>query len=166
MSDVGLFLLLFAALVGCIGLIWLFAWFEDIRQAGGPVAYWRQAGGRYVVNTNAQPAPNVMSRSAQNEGGLAASDLQTDRQTDTRPTRLPPEVMVDICKDLRAHGYTREQARSLLRKFGQPLDNNLWSPAAPTPDAEHITPIAGRRTDAVFDADFPYQAPPVWSTER
>ena len=167
MSDFGVGLILFALLAGVLVLIRFFAWLTDVLEAGGPVAYARQASGRYVVSTNQQPAPIVMSRAEQSDASLTASALQTDAQTDARQTRLPPDVMLDICRDLRRHGYSRDDARAILRKLGQPLDNNIWTQAAlPTPDAEHVTPIAGRRTDAVFDADFPYQAPPKWSVER
>lgn len=170
MSDFGVFLLLFAFLAAALGLIKFFAWLTDWREAGGFSAYARKASERYVVNTNQQSAPNVMSRSDQSDDRLPASVSQTDRQTDDRPpapVMLPRDVMFDICKDLRAHGYSREAARAFLRKVGQPLDNNLWAQAAlpAASEPEHLTPIAGRRTDAVFDADFPYQAPPKWNAE-
>ena len=57
MSDFGVFLLLFAALAGALGLIKFFAWLTDIREAGGPVAYARQASGRYIEPRAAPEKP-------------------------------------------------------------------------------------------------------------
>ena len=116
-----------------------------------------------TVNSIEDEAPAVMSRSEDEGAGLSASSLQTQAQTDRqtgKPAPLPREIMVDICQSLRAHGYGRDEARSLLRKMGQPLDNNVWADSIP-PEPQYRTPIAGRATGAAFDADFPYEAPPA-----
>lgn len=165
MTDFGAFLLVFAALAFAVALIRFFAWLTDVRESGGPRAYLRQRADRYLVNHSAQPAPVVMSRSQDEIAGLPAPSLQTDAQTDRQtagPAPLPRDVMLDICKSLRAHGYSRDDARALLRKLGQPLDNNIWADAAPAPPA-YVTPIAQRPTAAAFEdtPELRYEAPPA-----
>ena len=90
--------------------------------------------------------------------------LQTRQQTDSRPpVFVTPsrDVMLDTYRRLRKYGMPREEARVMLKSLSLPLDNNLWTAAAPTGD-EHITPIAGRRTQAQFEAEpeLRYEAPP------
>jgi len=169
MSDVGLFLLLFAALCGVVALIRVFAWFTDVRDAGGPIAYARQVSGRYVKDNAEQPA-YVMSRSELSSAGLSASAVQTDGRSDRQtasPAPLPRDVMLDICRDLRGHGYGREEARTLLRKLGQPLDNNVWSAAAPAPATEprmllvRDNGAAPRAVPLYDDPALNYESPPA-----
>jgi hypothetical protein len=167
MSDLGLFLLVFAALFCAVLLIRFFAWLTDVRDAGGPIAYFRQASGRYVVSTNASGGAVVMSRSQNTNDGFAASALQTDdRQTTDRRTMPVPtrDQMLDIFKVVRAAGIKRDQLAGAWRAAGLPLDNNVWADAAPAEQpAQHFTPIVGRPTNAVFesDPDFPYVQPPA-----
>lgn len=171
MSQFGLFLLMFAALCGLVALIRALAWLTDVREAGGPRAYLQQRSGRYIVSTNAEQPVSVMSRSDDEDSRLGASVSQTDGQADRQtaaPAPIGRDIMLDICRDLRAHGYSRDGARVLLRKLGQSLDNNVWSDAAPptkaatVEDDTLITPYAGRRTKASYYPDDPaleYQAP-------
>lgn len=111
-------------------------------------------------------APVVMSRSVDATSENAPSSLQTDsRQTADRPMmRVPtPDEMLDIFRVLRAAGIKREVLRGPWRAAGLPLDNNLWTQAAPhAPDESlTLTPIAQRPTNAEFrDPEFAYEPPP------
>jgi hypothetical protein len=102
-----------------------------------------------VTSSNPSPPPDY-----------APSSLQTDdRRTPDRPMIPLPsrDVMLDTYRTLRKLGMAREEARMMLRALGLPLDNNLWTQAAPPPP-EHVTPIAGRPTAAQFpDDELEYQ---------
>lgn len=160
MSDVGLFLLLFAALAIVLVVIRLLAWLTDFFEAGGIRAALQRSADRYVsVNHSSNNSTNVMSREQDSDRSAAPLLLQTDdRQTPRQPQwpKLSYDETLDICKALRLRGFSRDEARQLFRAFHQPLDNNLWTQAAP-PEDEYITPIAGRSTRAQFDADYPYE---------
>lgn len=67
---------------------------------------------------------------------------------------------------LRTSGVTRDRATPALKAAGIPVNNNLWTRAAPTPppaeDGEYRTPIAGRATSAVFETgELAYEPPPT-----
>jgi hypothetical protein len=102
----------------------------------------------------------VMSREQPSEAAYAALPVQTRLdQTPDRPMipKPTPDQLLTIFKLMRAHGIRRDDARAVFQAAGLPVDSNLWSKAAP-PTAvvdgpAHVTPIAGRATDA----DFPYQ---------
>lgn len=151
MSDFGLFLLLCAGLLVALGVIRFLAWLTELQDAHGSL-------GRAGVNTVKKyvaPRPRVMSRYDEGVGPYVPLLIETDsrRQTD-RQAAPPPSraVMLDSHRLLRKYGIPREEARQMYKSLGLPLDNNLWTDAAP-PDDPHITPVAGRPTDA----DFPYQ---------
>jgi len=158
MSDVGIGILLFVGVMGLVGLIRFLAWLTDLKDEHGSL-------GRAGVNTvrkYVEVRPRVMSRSDSTPPLSSPSSLQTDnRQTADKP--LPPapsrDVMLNTHKLLRKYGVPREEARPVLKALGLPLDNNLWTDAAPTDDAPHVTPYVGRPTSARFetDADYPYQ---------
>ena len=102
-----------------------------------------------VVKAFSPPAPSVMSREGDEARAAAASDhRQTGAQTDQTPAPAPrlQAATLDTCKSLRAHGYSREEARALLRSLDRTLDNNVWAAAAPPPPPD-VTPIAGRPYD-------------------
>jgi hypothetical protein len=116
-----------------------------------------------IVNPSQEPTAHVMSRSDTAPTPSMALSLQTDGvQTDRQPATVKPGrvELLTLYSTMRAAGITREQARPALKAVGLPLDNNLWAEAAP-PEAPHVTPYAGRPTNARFetDADYPYQAP-------
>jgi hypothetical protein len=120
------------------------------------------------VSDNAPPAPVVMSRSAPTppqpivSEGVATRD-QTDQTAPVLPLLRP--ATLDTCKVLRAHGFSRDAARMLLRPLGWTLDNNTWTQAAPLKPADDdltVTPFAGRVTRRSFYQDDPeleYQPP-------
>jgi hypothetical protein len=131
------------------------------RSWGRPVWAW--------LSTVFAPPPAEVTSSAPRESPAPRpSDLQTD-QTDgaDNPTPAPAlrPATLDTCKSLRAHGYSREDARRFLRGVDRTLDNNVWAqaaPAAPPPDDTILTPIAGRPTRARYydDPALEYTAPP------
>jgi len=109
-------------------------------------------------------APDVMSRSEDDDRPVALSALRQTAPTDNRPREvalISRDVMLDMFRLLREYNVPREKARSVLKAAGLPLDNNLWTAAAPDDDT-HLTPIAGRPTKAQFeqDPDMAYEAPP------
>ena len=148
--------ILFSSLVAFLIIGWL--WF----YIGRPIL---EDIGIIAVNNIEEAAPNNMSSVGAGASPSLPSSLQTDsRQTADRPALAMPsrDVMLNTCKMLRKHGMSREEARSMLKSMGLPLDNNLWADAAPADDEPiHVTPIVGRPTRAVFetDPDYPYQAP-------
>lgn len=147
-SDFGLFLLLLAALFGAVLLIRFFAWLTDVRDAGGPIAYARQASERYVVKRSDTAAPVVMSREEDNEWRSGLSDLRPDTDQ-TQTTTYNRAGMIDIYRLMRKYNIPREEARAAFQSAALPLDNNQWAKVAPP--APHVTPIAGRATNAVFE---------------
>lgn len=102
----------------------------------------------------------VMSRAEQDATENTPLSLrQTEPQTDRPP--LTREIMLDVYKLLREHNVSRERARPILKAAGIPLDNNLWTQAAPPPEPISVTPIAGRPTNAEFrDPELTYHPPP------
>lgn len=148
------------------GLQILHAWFpppSDSPPAAPPTAA--------RVNHLAPDAPIILSSSPPRLASETAPSVQTDGQTRGDRTMIPMPTtaqMLDSCRVLRQAGLTRDQARAALKALGLPLDNNLWSqaapPAAPTDDDQLIvTPFAGRVTRREYYPDDPglvYQEPP------
>lgn len=131
-------------------LILGFLWFYVLR----PIL---ESWGTYpVVNSS----PVVMSRAEDDTIENPPLSLrQTDPQTDRPP--ITREIMLDVYKLLREHNVSRERARPILKAAGIPLDNNLWTQAAPPPEPISVTPIAGRPTNAEFrDPELTYHPPP------
>lgn len=128
-----------------------------------------RAASKHSVNRSQVGNSEIMSRTPDLEPVEAASDhRQTASQTDQTPAAAPkPQpATLDTCKSLRAHGYTREEARAFLRGMDRTLDNNVWAAAQPPavdPDDELVTPFAGRVTKRSYytDVDFPYEEPKV-----
>ncbi len=140
-----------AAILFSIGVVVLAAgvvWFHIVR----PIL---ESYGVITVNPSQDTAPIVMSRSTLDARPSAPSSVQTrpdetpDQTNDAAARRVK---LLDTYKPLRKLGMSREDARVFLTRWNIPLDNNLWAAAAPPADP-HITPVAGRPTDA----DFPYQ---------
>ena len=157
MSDIGVFLLLFACLLIAVGLIRFFSWLTELQEKHGSLG---RAGVNTVKRYIAVERP-VMAREDETQPVYLPSALQTDnRQTTDKPAPAVPsrDVMLNSHKLLRKYGIPREEARLMYKSLGLPLDNNLWADAAP-PEDEHRTPIVGRPTSARFetDADYPYQ---------
>jgi hypothetical protein len=144
---------------------------------GGIYAFGRMAWVK-VFGAPAEPVKSspvsagaVMSRAAEPAAATGASDLKTDgmpRQTDAPPVVTFPSATLDMCKDLRAHGYSREDARAFLKLAGFSLNNNTWAQAKPAESAPvSLTPIAGRPTAATFAEEEPelkYEPPPRCDT--
>lgn len=168
----------------CIGgaalLVFLF-WLNHVLRTGGKrterktvqAPPWISLGLSYLLGGSGPVksleggAPAVMSYEEERPPeNTLSSQRQTAPQTDRHPTApsLPRDVMLDIYRLLRAHNVPREKARPALKAAGIPLDNNLWTEAAPPEEeSEYSTPIAGRTTKATFHPDDPaleYQPPP------
>lgn len=117
------------------------------------------------VRTSEDSGTNVMSRVRDEMSPVAPSSLQTDnRQTDRRieAAKPRPEELLTLYTLMRAAGIGREEARPALKAVGLPLDNNLWTKAAPPADDPIArTPIAQRPTSAQFQDDpgLAYQPP-------
>jgi hypothetical protein len=153
------FVLLVASVAACM-LYW------RLREALPALGGWLSE----VVKPSAPPAPVVMSREGSAAPRAPLSDLrQTAAQTDQTPAvpARPQPATLDTCRSLRAHGYTREETRALLRGVDRTLDNNVWAAAAPPPPAEPqaVTPYAGRPYDpSAYAYDEPglrYEQPPA-----
>jgi hypothetical protein len=123
------------------------------------------------VKTSQDSAANVMSRSQdETPQEVPSSHRQTALQTDRQPAQQPiptisRDVMLNTYRLLRKYGVPREEARPVLKAANIPLDNNLWTQAAPPAEKpeEYRTPIADRPTRASYyddDPDLAYQSPP------
>lgn len=144
------------------GLQILHAWFpppSDSPPAAPPTA----ARVKHFV----PDAPIILSSSPPRLASEAAPSVQTDGQTRGDRAMMPTPTttqILDSCRVLRQAGLTRDQARAALKALGLPLDNNLWSQAAPIDDGQVIvTPFAGRVTRREYYPDDPglvYQEPP------
>jgi len=114
------------------------------------------------VNDYEDAAPVVMSRSADEPAPSIASSLET-RPVQTPDQAIDPAArrakLLDTYRPLRKLGMCRDDARALLNPWGIPLDNNLWTEAAP--QTPYVTPVAGRPTSARFETDpeLRYEAP-------
>jgi hypothetical protein len=157
----GLFFTIAVSILG-LGFLWFYIARPILEDAG-------IIRDEETVNGSAGNAPVVMSRSDEGDRRLSPSSLETDsRQTADSAVRpaLSRDVMLDTYRLLRKYGVPREEARPILKAAGVPLDNNLWSQAAP-PAKEYdddtiVTPWAGRRTRASYydDPRLEYQQPP------
>ena len=144
------------------GLQILHAWFpppSDSPPAAPPTAA--------RVNHFVPDAPIILSSAPARLASETAPSVQTDGQTRGDRAMMPTPTttqILDSCRVLRQAGLTRDQARAALKALGLPLDNNLWSQAAPTDDGQVIvTPFAGRVTRREYYPDDPglvYQEPP------
>jgi len=97
----------------------------------------------------------LMSRVKEAPAQSSPSSLETDaRQTRDAlaPPRMKAEELLTLCRLMRSAGINREDAQAAFMASGLPFNNNVWASAKPPPPP-HITPVAGRPTDA----DFPYQ---------
>ena len=87
----------------------------------------------------------VMSRTSDDASPEPRAAVRQTGQTDAPPKVIPvptPDQMVDIFRQLRAAGVKRDDLRPLWNAAGLPLDNNLWTKAAPAPEAPPAqTPI-------------------------
>lgn len=137
----------------------------------GRVVSWWEARG---VNTSPGVAPIIMSRSEGSVPPSAPSSLETDgRRTETTAPgpKFTEDQLLTLYAGLRAHGMVRDKASQLLKASGIPMNNNLWTRAAPPPapgapvedDDSVLTPIAGRRTRASYypeEPDLEFNPPP------
>jgi len=160
MEPGALLFVTFVAIVG-FGLLWF-----RVQEFRGRKP---QLPDMWTVKPSLEQRFEIMSRTPDPVASEPASDLrQTVSQTDqTAPAAPKPQpATLDTCKSLRAHGYTREEARAFLRGVDRTLDNNVWAaaqPPAPADDDLIVTPYAGRVTRKSYytDADFPYEEPKV-----
>lgn len=167
MSQFGVILLMFACVIGMVGLIKFLAWLTDLQERGGVTAAVRRGADRYVVRRESV-------REYQGDGAVRNSETpaQLPRlSVETKPDQTPDQTettaerrkkMLDTCIALKRRGFSRDEARALLKPWGIPLDNNIWAQVPPEPEPEYTTPIAGRATSAQFETDpeLQYQAPP------
>lgn len=102
--------------------------------------------------------PEITSSSADDARPMASRPRTDEAQDGRTPTQAPDlrPVTLDGARSLRAHGYTRDEARAFLKGEGLSLGNNTWSQAAPADDdADYVTPYAGRRTKAQYYPENP-----------
>ena len=112
----------------------------------------------WVVKTYDRLRGRAMS-SAGDLAPQSSPPSQDQRETDARQTTPAPalpkrraEEFLTLCRLMRAAGIKREAAQAAFMASDLPFNNNVWARAEPPP-AAHVTPYAGRATDA----DFPYQ---------
>jgi len=140
---------MFVSLVGFagLGLLW-FRVIEPVLLSFGIIRYDQYDN---IMSNEPDVAPAA-------EPEFSSSERQTDQTQTPDQTAGRARVPVDALRSLRQHGYSRNEARELLRLLGLPLDNNLWSQAAPAPPADELprTPWGGRPYDpAAYYQDEP-----------
>lgn len=150
MSDIGLALTVGAILATLYGAVWALSQVSDWVEKRRAVSTIPPSRTPEITSSR---APDVLP---------IASPPRTDAGTDGRTPMIAPElksVSLDTVRSLRAHGYTRDDARALLRGLGWSMGNNTWADAAPpapaADDDDHITPYAGRRTKASYYPENP-----------
>jgi hypothetical protein len=153
------------AAIACVGVVWFYV----VRPALEDWGMLQPREGAEEVSTITPSArPAVMSSTPSRPIPSPGLSLETDaRQTPDRPMMPVPtrDQMLDIFKVLRAAGVGRDTIGPAWRAAGLPLNNNLWSDAAPDPD-EHLilTPIAQRPVDGKYYPNNPeleYKGPEV-----
>lgn len=161
MSELGVIVLMCFCVALLIAFIRFLAWLTTLQERHGslPRAGLHAIRSYATVSHYPDEAPVVMSRGEDEQPAIGASSLQTDaRQTPDRPMmpKPTPDQLLTLYQLMRRHGIKRDDAGVAFRAAGLTLDNNAWSKAQPPAEApSHVTPIAGRPTDA----DFPYEAP-------
>lgn len=148
-------------------MLWLFR--EEIMAvAGGIVAASSAEGAARRAYRRSVYAAEIMSSAtpapAPSEPSVSQTDgVQTPDQTADPAARR--QKMINTYRPLRAAGMTRDAARAMLAIWSIPLDNNLWTLAAP-PDAPSEPPeqrVIMMRDNGLparpvpVDPDFPYQ---------
>jgi hypothetical protein len=118
-----------------------------------------------------EPTPAViMSRPEYATPLSTPSSLRTDdgRTETTAPQpRFTEDQLLTLYALLRSSGVTRDRATPALKAAGIPVNNNLWTraaPPAPADDGEYRTPIAGRPADAALfreSGELAYEPPPT-----
>lgn len=109
----------------------------------------------WIVKTYDRLTAHTMSSAGAGDQKASPSSLETDaRQTPDAPApaKMKAEELLTVCRLMRAYGIKRDDAQAAFIASGLPFNNNVWASAAPPP-ASHVTPVAGRPTDA----EFPYQ---------
>lgn len=127
------------------------------EKRGSIVAGLSSAVNHFVEIRRPDPADYVENEAEEEGGDLrpsASSEPSVLRTDDDQ--RLTKEAVLDICKHLRARGYSRDAARELFTLMGATFSNDVWTKAAPLePKGEYLTPIAGRPTDKKYYPDDP-----------
>ncbi len=146
--------LIFLTLTGFLGL-GLF-WFRVIEPVIEEARVWIARYRREVMSSNPEVgaeeiAPsastshqNAADRSDRTPDGLSDRS-QTEAQTASDGAQTTHAAPASVLVSLRRHGYTRAEARALLRTLGWTFDNNAWAAAAE--ETQSRTPIAGRPVD-------------------
>jgi len=89
--------------------------------------------GRESVKDEAEPAPDVLSSGREQQNANTPQTPQTDgSDADRRPKPTEAEFLT-LFVALKEAGYNRDEARAILRPFGVPVDNNLYTKAKPAP---------------------------------
>jgi hypothetical protein len=140
------------AAIGCVGVVWFFV-LRPALEDWGIIA----PRGEDVSSVPAHRPLEIMSSAP-----IAAPSLpvgpRTDAPADGRTEEqapLPRPATLDTVKALRGHGFTRDEARALLKTLGWTLGNDTWARAQPTEDDEIVTPYAGRVTKREYYPDEP-----------
>lgn len=135
----------------CVGVLWFYI-VRPMLEGFGLIAP--------QVSSDLPAAPaEIMSNEARNDAPSLASDHRPDaRPRDETPARpkATDEQFLTLFEVFKAAGYSREEARSILRPFGVPVDNNLYSRAPKPPE-----PMGGDPRIKVP----PYQRPPQTADE-
>ncbi len=136
-------------------------WARSMEKARAQKAAREQLYG-YAVSSYGDSDPYDMSSDVDYDAVLAvlSKDGQNDGRTDSE--QVGRAELLTLYKVLRKYGVPREEVRGALKGVRVPLSNDVWAQAqTAATQAEYVTPIVGRRTNAQFETDpeFPYQAP-------
>lgn len=114
------------------------------------------------VNEFNQSRTQIMSNDAPSVPSVPRDGAQIPAAVTPQLT-YAPHVILDTLHDLRAHGFTRDQARAFTNRLHMPWKNELWSQVITPPDDDlMVTPYAGRATKRSYYPDTPeleYQEP-------
>lgn len=122
------------------------------------------------VKDNEPTPPDIMSRPESAVPPFAPSSLRTDdgrTETTASQPKFTEDQLLTLYVLLRSSGVTRDRATPALKAAGIPVNNNLWTRAAPphpAEDGEYRTPIAGRPADAALfreSGELAHEPPPT-----
>jgi hypothetical protein len=135
-----------------VAAIWQRYFYVRLPQSPDELSSVSQAADSEIMSNSDEAALSEASRPRTDD----FADGQTDGRTPPAPT--PQPVTLDTAKSLRAHGYTRDEARALLKTMDRTLGNDTWAqakPADPIPDDTIVTPYAGRVTKRSYYPEQP-----------
>lgn len=178
MSQFGVMLLMFAIVIGMVGLIKFFAWLTDLQERGGVGAAVQRGYDRYVDRRESvrpfveqekkSPPPRIMSPETTRPNHTDMRLVYTSDDLTRTAAKLTERERIIVLAAMRDNDKKAYSANRIAAFLGGDRNSVLaiLREARPAPetteDAPYTTPIAQRPTAAQFESDpeLAYQPPP------